>query len=175
MNEFQTIRTNARNNKKEIISFLENHYLIREDGKAKTRPAKSICIFCSTGQDITKEHVLPRWAFERHPDKTFQTMINGLSHKYNQTTLPACKKCNTHLLSKIESRVLELFSNHKLPNHSIHHQLDVHKYNFGDITWWDRMFGTFKEANDFAPECGFPNDNESKVWDILRFKDVYKS
>jgi len=58
-------------------------------------------------------------------------------------------------------------------HHSIHHQLDVHKYNFGDITWWDRMFGTFKEADEFAPECGFPNDNEYKVWEILKFKDVY--
>jgi sterol desaturase/sphingolipid hydroxylase (fatty acid hydroxylase superfamily) len=60
-------------------------------------------------------------------------------------------------------------------HHSIHHQLDVHKYNYGDITWWDRMFGTFKEADDFVPECGFPNDNESKIWDMLKFKDVYNS
>lgn len=60
-------------------------------------------------------------------------------------------------------------------HHSIHHQLDVHKYNFGDITWWDRIFGTFKEADDFVPQCGFPNDNESKVWDMLKFKDVYNS
>lgn len=60
-------------------------------------------------------------------------------------------------------------------HHSIHHQLDVHKYNFGDITWWDRMFGTFKEADDFAEQCGFPNDNESKFWDMMRFKDVYNS
>ncbi len=60
-------------------------------------------------------------------------------------------------------------------HHSIHHQLDVHKYNFGDITWWDRIFGTFKEADDFVPECGFPDNNESKVWDILKFKDVYNS
>ena len=58
-------------------------------------------------------------------------------------------------------------------HHSIHHQLDVHKYNYGDITWWDRLFGTFKEAEDFAPDCGFPNENETKVWDMMRFKDVY--
>ena len=57
--------------------------------------------------------------------------------------------------------------------HSIHHQLDVHKYNFGDITWWDRMFGTFKEAPDFAEECGFPNSNERHFYRILKFEDVY--
>jgi sterol desaturase/sphingolipid hydroxylase (fatty acid hydroxylase superfamily) len=60
-------------------------------------------------------------------------------------------------------------------HHSIHHQKDVHKYNYGDITWWDRLFGTFKEADDFAPECGFPNDNETKIWDMIKFKDVYNS
>jgi len=60
-------------------------------------------------------------------------------------------------------------------HHSIHHQLDVHKYNFGDITLWDRMFGTFKEAEDFAPDCGFPNNNETKMWEMFKFKDVYNS
>ena len=69
------------------MSFLENHYLIREHGKARIRPTKSIYIFCSSHQNITKEYVLPRWAFERHPNRTFTTVINGLSHKYNQTTL----------------------------------------------------------------------------------------
>jgi len=24
----------------------------------------------------------------------------------------------------------------------IHHQLDVHAYNYGDIPFWDRLFGT---------------------------------
>jgi sterol desaturase/sphingolipid hydroxylase (fatty acid hydroxylase superfamily) len=58
-------------------------------------------------------------------------------------------------------------------HHSIHHQLDVHKYNYGDITWWDRIFGTFKEAKEFAPNCGFPNNNERHIWEMIRFKDVY--
>ena len=89
--------------------------LIRENGKAKARPVKPICLFCSSDQDITKEHILPRWAFERHPNKTFSTTINGLLHKYNQTTLSACKTCNNSLLSKIENRILKLFSNHNLP------------------------------------------------------------
>jgi hypothetical protein len=34
------------------------------------------------------------------------------------------------------------------------------------------MFGTFKDADDFADEWGFPNDNESRVWEMLKFKDV---
>jgi len=54
--------------------------------------------------------------------------------------------------------------------HSIHHQLGVHAYNFGDITWWDRLFGTFCEAQDFAPECGFGDNKECHLGDMLVFK-----
>jgi sterol desaturase/sphingolipid hydroxylase (fatty acid hydroxylase superfamily) len=59
-------------------------------------------------------------------------------------------------------------------HHSIHHQLGVHRYNFGDITWWDRLFGTFKEAEAFAPQCGFPGRNEERLKEMLCFKDVYQ-
>lgn len=57
--------------------------------------------------------------------------------------------------------------------HSIHHQLDVHKYNFSDIPIWDRMFGTFKDIDGFVSECGFPRDNERHFVRILKFGDVY--
>ncbi len=57
--------------------------------------------------------------------------------------------------------------------HSIHHQLDVHKYNYADIPLWDRLFGTYKDTDDFVKECGFPNNNEQKIWKMLFFKDVY--
>jgi len=46
-------------------------------------------------------------------------------------------------------------------------------YNYGDITWWDRLFGTFKDTDTFALRCGFPGGHEEKFGAILRFKDVY--
>ena len=58
-------------------------------------------------------------------------------------------------------------------HHSIHHQLDVHGFNYGDITLWDRIFGTFREAEDFAPQCGFPGDHEQHLKGMLRFRDEY--
>ncbi len=58
-------------------------------------------------------------------------------------------------------------------HHSIHHQLDVHHFNYGDITWWDRLFGTFREAEDFAPACGFPSRHETALADMLLFQDRY--
>ena len=57
--------------------------------------------------------------------------------------------------------------------HSIHHQLDVHKYNFSDIPIWDRIFGTYKDTTTFMPECGFPNGNEKRLTEMLLFKNVY--
>ena len=59
-------------------------------------------------------------------------------------------------------------------HHSIHHQFDVHKYNFADLTIWDRLFGTFKEADDFAERCGFHANNEERLTEMMVFKDVYK-
>jgi sterol desaturase/sphingolipid hydroxylase (fatty acid hydroxylase superfamily) len=58
-------------------------------------------------------------------------------------------------------------------HHSIHHELDVHRFNYGDITWWDRLFGTFREAVDFAPKCGFPEDHETNLARMLLFHDNY--
>ncbi len=59
--------------------------------------------------------------------------------------------------------------------HSIHHQYNVHNYNFGDITIWDRIFGTYKDTTEFVERCGFPKDAEHKLKEMLLFKDVYKS
>ena len=58
-------------------------------------------------------------------------------------------------------------------HHSIHHQLDIHRYNYGDITWWDRLFGTFRETNEFAAQCGFPDGHERGLGRMLLFRDNY--
>ncbi len=59
-------------------------------------------------------------------------------------------------------------------HHSIHHQLDVHRHNFADLTIWDRLFGTFKDTRQFVARCGFPGHAEEQLADMLRFKDVYE-
>jgi sterol desaturase/sphingolipid hydroxylase (fatty acid hydroxylase superfamily) len=58
--------------------------------------------------------------------------------------------------------------------HSIHHQYDVHKYNFSDIPLWDRMFGTYKDTTTFVERCGFPAGAEQRLGAMLSFKDVYQ-
>ena len=110
MNYQQTIRINARLNKQKIISYLEHHYLNRKNGTARPRPIQPLCLFCGSPINITQEHVLPRWVFDRDPKRFFNSVINGLSHKYNQTTIPACAECNNNLLSMLEKRLFYLFS-----------------------------------------------------------------
>ena len=57
-------------------------------------------------------------------------------------------------------------------HHSVHHQVDVHNYNFGDITWWDRLFGTFRDSPDFAPACGFRGEEERQLARMLAFRVI---
>ena len=56
-------------------------------------------------------------------------------------------------------------------HHSIHHEYGVHNFNFGDITWWDRLFGTFREAEGFTAACGFEAGAESDLARMLIFKE----
>lgn len=60
-------------------------------------------------------------------------------------------------------------------HHSIHHKLGVHHYNYGDITWWDRLFGTFREPETFAAKCGFKDGREQRLLEMLAFRDVNPS
>jgi sterol desaturase/sphingolipid hydroxylase (fatty acid hydroxylase superfamily) len=58
-------------------------------------------------------------------------------------------------------------------HHSIHHQRGLHRFNYGDITWWDRLFGTFRDADAFAPECGYGGEREQHLGRMLVFRDVH--
>jgi len=56
--------------------------------------------------------------------------------------------------------------------HSIHHALDVHHYNYGDITWWDRLFRTYRDPDGFAAACGFHRGREQRLGQMLAFRNV---
>ena len=58
-------------------------------------------------------------------------------------------------------------------HHSVHHERSTHNFNFGDITWWDRLFGTFVEAEGFAEACGFPEGREEHLGRMLAFRENY--
>lgn len=58
--------------------------------------------------------------------------------------------------------------------HRIHHQYNKHTNNYGDIVWWDMIFGTYQNPKEFDATCGFDNEKEQKLLDMLKFKDVHK-
>jgi sterol desaturase/sphingolipid hydroxylase (fatty acid hydroxylase superfamily) len=58
--------------------------------------------------------------------------------------------------------------------HRIHHQRDRHKNNYGDIVWWDMLFGTFENPAEFRSTCGFETAKELSLSRMLRFVDVHK-
>lgn len=58
--------------------------------------------------------------------------------------------------------------------HSVHHQYDLHDFNFSDVPIWDRLFGTYRDATSFSERCGFPTGAEQRLGAMLAFQDVYR-
>ena len=89
-NRLIILRKKIRENRKFIIAtILQNH-------------EANICIFCGSKNNLTKEHVLPKWAFGNCQDKYFTTKINGLDQRYSNATVPACFDCNSVVLGVVE-------------------------------------------------------------------------
>lgn len=58
--------------------------------------------------------------------------------------------------------------------HRIHHEYNRHTNNYGDIVWWDMLFGTWENPKEFKTKCGFDQEKELRLGDMLKFKDVHK-
>lgn len=57
--------------------------------------------------------------------------------------------------------------------HRIHHEYNKHTHNYGDIVWWDMLFGTYHNPKEFTTSCGFDPDKEERLKEMLLFKDVH--
>jgi len=83
-------RKNIRDNHREIINSLKtNHNL-------------DLCIFCGTKNNLTKEHILPQWVYDKNPKKFFTTNTNGITQAYKKSVLPCCTQCNNEILGHLE-------------------------------------------------------------------------
>jgi len=56
--------------------------------------------------------------------------------------------------------------------HCIHHQRDVHAYNYGDLPVWDILFGTFRNPANFEGAVGFDQPATDRLGAMLGFVDV---
>jgi len=58
--------------------------------------------------------------------------------------------------------------------HRIHHEHGRHRNNYGDITWWDMLFGTYENPARFNATCGYDDAREQRLGDMLRWRDVHR-
>jgi sterol desaturase/sphingolipid hydroxylase (fatty acid hydroxylase superfamily) len=57
--------------------------------------------------------------------------------------------------------------------HRIHHRHGRHRNNYGDITWWDMLFGTYENPAEWRHHCGFDDDKEQRLFAMLAYRDVH--
>lgn len=58
--------------------------------------------------------------------------------------------------------------------HRIHHQYGRHRNNYGDIVWWDMLFGTYENPEHFTATCGFDAPKEEMLGRMLLYSDVHR-
>lgn len=59
-------------------------------------------------------------------------------------------------------------------SHCVHHQQRHHTQNFSDLPLWDMLFGTFNNPRVFDKACGFSQDRELQLKEMLLGKDVHR-
>jgi sterol desaturase/sphingolipid hydroxylase (fatty acid hydroxylase superfamily) len=57
-------------------------------------------------------------------------------------------------------------------SHCVHHQRGVHAYNYADLPLWDMLWGTFRNPRHWNASCGFGEDRERLLGEMLRGKEV---
>jgi sterol desaturase/sphingolipid hydroxylase (fatty acid hydroxylase superfamily) len=45
--------------------------------------------------------------------------------------------------------------------------------NYGDIVWWDMLFGTYENPSRFEAACGFDDALEQRLPAMLAYRDVH--
>lgn len=61
---------------------------------------------------------------------------------------------------------------HRPESHGLHHQRGRHTGNFGVLTIWDQIFGTFENPRKWNGEAGFYDGSSARVAEMLMFRDV---
>jgi sterol desaturase/sphingolipid hydroxylase (fatty acid hydroxylase superfamily) len=56
--------------------------------------------------------------------------------------------------------------------HLVHHEQGLHAFNYGDLPLWDMLFGTFRNPRAWDAKCGFADDRELRVVELLGGRDV---
>jgi sterol desaturase/sphingolipid hydroxylase (fatty acid hydroxylase superfamily) len=57
-------------------------------------------------------------------------------------------------------------------NHGVHHARGVHTGNFGNLSIWDQVFGTFSNPAEAPAQAGFYQGGSRRMKDMLLGRDV---
>lgn len=57
--------------------------------------------------------------------------------------------------------------------HRVHHEFGRHRNNYGDIVWWDMLFGTWENPRTFEMRCGYEEFRERRLLSMLLYRDVH--
>jgi len=58
--------------------------------------------------------------------------------------------------------------------HAVHHQRGRHAANYGELMFWDQLFGTFYNPRRWDDEVGFYDGASDRVLEALVWRDVSK-
>ncbi|NJO24834.1 MAG: hypothetical protein HC867_02145 [Bacteroidia bacterium] len=94
-----------------------------------TKVKDEICIFCYSNTKITREHVLPKWLFEKSTKTLFISSVNKQTQTYNKAVIPTCSACNNSILSHIENHIIQVI--HRLGKAKVYRDDDL-----SDIVRW---------------------------------------
>ena len=97
---FQSLRVNLRKQGPKITEdvFFRFHPITEK------KPVER-CVFCGSTSKLTREHVIPRWVFEKDVNLRFISGVNMQTQTYNKAVIPACAKCNNSVLGIIEKEI----------------------------------------------------------------------
>jgi len=110
MYNLKVFRDIINQNRKQVVDYISETFINRDNGRAKPTKGPCICFFCGAAGPVTREHVLPRWAFGKDPRRWFTTTINGQSQSYDKSTVPCCQQCNNEVLNEMEKAVNAILS-----------------------------------------------------------------
>lgn len=92
-----------------------------------------MCMLCGSTQEITREHVIPQWAFESNQQKGLVNKKNNQSVNYIKATVPACKKCNSDLLGAFEDSLKRMLLDKRID--------ELASKDIDCIIWWLQYLG----------------------------------
>ena len=56
--------------------------------------------------------------------------------------------------------------------HLVHHKQGFHHNNYSDLPLWDMLFGTYENPREFTAKCGYKDNREVRIWEMLCFVNV---